>query len=102
MSRNWGVALLVACADVFTATFWPAPVNGLTVLFILFVDAALWIALFAVPRIIAAYRHQAEILSRPAPAGSEVARRREQLLRDMQRIRDNQVFLTVAAVRGER
>ncbi len=62
-SRDWGVVVLTGCADVFVATFWPGPVNGLTLLTILLIDAVLLIGLIAVPKIVAAYRCQARVLA---------------------------------------
>jgi hypothetical protein len=106
MSRRWATALLCAYAGVLTAVFWPGPINGLTVLFIIGVDAVLILALLTVPfarrKLTAAYRHQADIIARTAPRGDDLltVQRREQFVRDMQEIRDNNVFRTVDAVRG--
>lgn len=77
MSRSWGIALLVACADVFAATLWPGPINGLTVLVIFGVDAVLLLALIAVPKVIAANRCQAHILAQFPEDTAAVAARRQ-------------------------
>ncbi len=55
MSRPWATALLCAYADVATAVFWPGPVNGLTVLFVLGVDAAIAFVLLGLPSLRAAH-----------------------------------------------
>lgn len=56
MTRRWATALLCAYADVLTSVFWPGPVNGLTVLFILLIDAVLAFVLLGLPSLIAAHR----------------------------------------------
>jgi hypothetical protein len=56
MSRRWAAALLCAYADVFTAVFWPGPINGMTVLFILAVDAVIAFVMLGLPPLRAANR----------------------------------------------
>lgn len=103
MSRRWACALLILCADVLIAAGHAAHFTGGSLLLILAVDALLAFGLLGAPSLRAAYRHQADIIARTAPRGEDllVIQRREQFVRDMQKIRDNNVFLTVASVRGE-
>lgn len=56
MSRPWATALLCVYADVLTAVFWPGPVNGLTVLFMLAAAAAITFVVLGLPSLRAAHR----------------------------------------------
>lgn len=56
MSRPWATALLCAYADVLAYMFWSGPVDGLAVLFILFVDAVIAFVVLGLPSLRAAHR----------------------------------------------
>ena len=56
MNRKWATALLCTYADILTAVFWPGPVNGLTVLFIIAVDAIIAFVVLGLPSLRAAHR----------------------------------------------
>lgn len=93
-NRTWACLALIGCADVFTATFWPGPLNGLTVVAILAVDALLAFVLLGLPNIVAAYRCQARVLAGERCADC-AGGARERAIAAAERANDDQVFATM-------
>ncbi len=57
------VALICAYADVLTAMFWPGPIDGLTLLTIIAVDALIVLLLLAGSKLVASHRRLDRIVA---------------------------------------
>lgn len=71
MPRPRATVLLCVPADVLTAVFWPGPLDGLTVAFIVAVDVTLAFALLGLPPLIRAHR-SISLLQADALAGAPI------------------------------